>query len=44
MILKQYTEQIFTDIHVRITNNLHQQQQKYEGCTTNITVVVLMTD
>ncbi len=33
MILNQYTEQIFTDLHARITNNLHQQQQKYEECT-----------
>ncbi len=38
MMLKQYIEQIFTDLHLRITNN-HQQQQE-EECTTNTTVVV----
>jgi hypothetical protein len=37
-MLKQYIEQIFTDLHLRITNN-HQQQQE-EECTTNTTVVV----
>jgi hypothetical protein len=39
MMLKQYIEQIFTDLHLRITNNHHQQQQE-EECTTNTTVVV----
>ncbi|CAF2723032.1 unnamed protein product [Rotaria sp. Silwood2] len=43
MILKQYTEQIFIDLYVRITNNLH-QQQNYKECTTNTTVVILMID
>jgi hypothetical protein len=37
-MLKQYIEQIFTDLHLRITNNHHQQQE--EECTTNTTVVV----
>jgi hypothetical protein len=40
MMLKQYIEQIFTDLHVRITNN-QQQQQEDEECTTNATVVVV---
>ncbi len=39
-MLKQYIEQIFTDLHVRITNNHHQQQQEDEECPTNKTVVV----
>jgi hypothetical protein len=39
-MLKQYIEQIFTDLHVRITNNHHQQQQEDEECATNTTVVV----
>jgi hypothetical protein len=37
-MLKQYIEQIFTDLHLRITNNHHHQQE--EECTTNTTVVV----
>jgi hypothetical protein len=40
MILKQYIEQIFTDLHLRITNNHHHQQQQEEECSTNKTVVV----
>lgn len=36
MILKQYIEQIFTDLHLRIRN--HQQEE--EECSTNTTVVV----
>jgi len=40
MMLKQYIEQIFTDLHLRITNNHHHQQQQEEECTTNTTVVV----
>ena len=36
-MLKQYIEQIFTDLHVRITNN---QQEEEEECPTNTTVVV----
>jgi hypothetical protein len=41
MMLKQYIEQIFTDLHVRLANNHHQQQQEDEECTTNTTVVVV---
>jgi hypothetical protein len=37
-MLKQYIEQIFTDLHVRITNN---QRGENEECTTNTTVVVV---
>ncbi|CAF1144497.1 unnamed protein product [Adineta steineri] len=42
IMLKQYIEQIFTDLHVRIANNQNQQQQQEnEECTTNTTVVVV---
>ncbi|CAF4242137.1 unnamed protein product, partial [Rotaria sordida] len=42
IMLKQYIEQIYTDLHVRIRNNHHQQQQEEqeEECSTNTTVVV----
>ena len=40
-MLKQYIEQIFTDLHVRLANNHHQQQQENEECTTNTPVVVV---
>lgn len=43
LILKQYIEQIFTDIHMRITNN-HQQQEDEQPCQSNTTVVVAVTD
>ena len=43
MILKQYIEQIFTDLHLRIRNH-HQRQEEEEEeeeeCSTNTTVVV----
>ena len=41
MILKQYIEQIFTDLQIRIRNNYHrQQEEEEEECSTNTTVVV----
>ena len=43
MILKQYIEQIFTDLQIRIRNNYHRQQEEEEEeeeCSTNTTVVV----
>lgn len=48
MMLKQYIEQIYTDLHVRITNDQQQQHQKQKQqqqpdkeCSTNTTVVVV---
>ncbi|CAF1595930.1 unnamed protein product, partial [Adineta ricciae] len=41
IMLKQYIEQIFTDLHVRIANNHQQQQQEHEERPTNSTVVVV---
>lgn len=39
ILLKQYIEQIFADLHIRITNNQPQQQENTE-CPANTTVVV----
>lgn len=41
MILKQYIEQIFTDLHLRIRNHhQRQEEEEEEECSTNTTVVV----
>ncbi|CAF4281197.1 unnamed protein product, partial [Rotaria magnacalcarata] len=40
VMLKQYIEQIYTDLHERIATN-HQQHQQDEECSTNTTVVVV---
>ena len=42
-MLKQYIEQIYTDLHERITTNhqQHQLNEQDEECSTNTTIVVV---